>query len=297
MAQFSMSIYSKCVGGQTYVTVILPIGAEYEEDLKPGEKFQTLWLLHGGGGNSSEWQRMTDIERHALNHKLAVVMPEVGTNFYNDIPGGPQYFQYITEELPTILRKHFPLSDKREDNFIVGLSMGGFGASKCAFNYPERYGAVGLMSTGPTNPIQLRALMAKRNGLPYKQEDNAWYQTLFGGIDKIPNSVNDTWTVLRKDVEEGKELPYMYVCCGTEDFLYPAYVEYKKYADSLGIEATYEEGPGCHNWDFWREYLARFIDWLPLIKERDFFLKWHMTQGNACAPVDNSVLPDSDWIE
>lgn len=296
MTAFSMSITSKCVGGETHVTVILPIGNVYEDGLQAGEKFQTVWLLHGGGGNSTEWFRMTDIERHAINHKLAVVMPEIGSNFYNDIPNGPQYFTYITEELPNLLRKHFPLSDKREDNFICGLSMGGFGASKAAFNLPEKYAAVGLMSTGPINPIQLRALLAKRSGGPYKQEDNVWYNKIFGGIDKIPGSINDTWYVLKKAKEEGKDLPKMYVCCGTEDFLFPAYTAFKKFAEENGIEATFETGHGAHSWDFWHEFLGRWIDWLPL-KDRDFCVNWNRSVHSICAPADNSEPIDDDWTK
>lgn len=285
MAQFTFSMFSPSVGGQTFVTVMLPIGAEYESTIQPGEKFQTLWLLHGGGGNSSEWARMTDIERIALNHKLAVVMPDVGSNFYSDLPNGPQYFKFVADELPAFLRKHFPMSDKREDNFVAGLSMGGFGAAKCAFNYPERYGAVGLMSTGPMNPIQLMKVMEHLRADGRVRGDE-WYQKLFGGKDKIPCSCNDIWFLLERAVQEKRELPLIYDCCGTEDMTYAGFLAFQRFARRIGLDVTFEEGPGCHDWDFWEEYLHKFIAWLPLLKNRNYFRNYNISTGSLCAPLE-----------
>lgn len=289
MAQFSMSIRSKALGGETFVTVILPIATAYEDTIAPGEKFQTLWLLHGGGGNSSEWSRFTDVERLAENHKFAVVMPEVGMSFYNDAPFGPKYFTYVTEELPALLRKHFPLSDKREDNFVVGLSMGGYGAAKCAFNYPERYGAVGLMSTGPMNPLQLLKMQSmQQTGRPERGE--GWFNRIFGSKDNIIGTENDVWYILENAIKDGKELPLIYDCCGTEDFTYAGFVAFKAFSEKLGIEVTFEEGPGCHMWDFWSDHLVKFIDWLPLLKNRDYAIKHNIRAGSALAPRDNSDI-------
>ena len=291
MAQFTANFVSKAAGGTSSVTVILPIGTRYEDTIKAGEKFQTLWLLHGGGGNSTEWARMTGVERLAENHKLAVVMPEIGSNFYSNIPNGPQYFTYVTDELPSFLRKHFPLSDKREDNFVVGLSMGGFGAAKCAFNYPERYGAVGLMSTGPVNPIQL-IKVASLNGNWEFPADDAWFDRLFGGKDKIPKGPNDIWYLLEQSVKQNKELPLIYDCCGTEDFYYPGFAAFKRFAKKLGLDVTFAEGPGHHSWDFWAEYLGKFLDWLPLLKNRDCLLNFTVDTKSSTAPYDNGYITD-----
>lgn len=157
MSVLTFNLYSKALMSNTMVTVILPIWTEYEDFIEDGEKFQCLWLLHGGMGSYTDWTEKTNISWFTHKHHFAAIIPDCGTNHYNNVPGGPQYFTYITEELPALLRKYLPLSDKREDNFILGLSMGGFGAAKCAFKYPEKYGAVGLFSTGPQNGLQLRS--------------------------------------------------------------------------------------------------------------------------------------------
>jgi S-formylglutathione hydrolase FrmB len=264
MSQLSFSIYSHAVGGQTSISMILPVFEEFENTIQPGEKFQTLWLLHGGRGDHTDYVRKTAIEKYAVKHKLAVVMPQVGNSFYTDLPSGEKYFTYVSDELPGLLRKYFPLSDKREDNFIAGLSMGGFGAAKIAFNRPQNYAAVGLMSTGPMGPHQLLETMnSKGRGL------NTNFDAIFGDMGKIPGSMHDIWYVLEQAVKNNIELPAIYDCCGTEDFTYERFCEFRKLAGRLGLAVTFAEGPGAHTWDFWNEYLPKIIDWLPL-KNRSF---------------------------
>ena len=264
MACFSISINSKAMRGQTKVSIILPILEGHDDRIAEGEKFQTLWLLHGGFGDDTDYMRNTAIAHWAIKHKLAVIMPQVGNSFYSDMPDGSgDCFTYVTEELPALLRKYFPLSDKREDNFVIGLSMGGFGAAKIAFNYPDRYGAVGLMSTGPLSPLQLSEVLGGGKGSVLDLD------RLFGGADKIPGSINDPWYLLEQAVKNGTELPMIYDCCGTEDFSFHKYLEFKAFAQNLGLDITFAESPGAHTWDFWNEYLPKIIEWLPL-KNRNF---------------------------
>jgi putative tributyrin esterase len=85
---------------------------------------------------------MSSIERYAQENNLAVIMPSVDRSWYTNTAYGANYFDFITEELPELCHKAFGgLSEKREDNIIAGLSMGGYGAVKTALTYPEKYGA------------------------------------------------------------------------------------------------------------------------------------------------------------
>lgn len=96
-----------------------------------------LYLLHGLSDNHSCWLRRTAVDRYAEEYGIAVVMPEVQRSFYCDMAHGPAYFTYIADELPQICQRLFRLSDKREDTFIAGNSMGGYGALKAALSRPE----------------------------------------------------------------------------------------------------------------------------------------------------------------
>src|SRR5690606_9636460 len=152
MALIKMNFQSKALWKQTNVTVFLPSysfedsRAGKEVRYVPGVKFQTLYLLHGGLGDDSDYVTYTNIVRYADEAKLAVVMPCGYNSSYTDAEDGAGYFTYIAEELPEICGAYFPLSNKREDTFVGGLSMGSHGAMKLAIVHPERFAAALMMS-------------------------------------------------------------------------------------------------------------------------------------------------------
>ena len=153
MAVFQIQMFSPTLQTNTSVTVIIPTpdstemqqpgGMDYFSD---GVKYQVLYLLHGLYGDHTNWLRYTAIERYVQDRRLAVIMPAVGNSFYQDMYHGPDYLTYITQELPRFICRLFPVSDKKEDTFVAGLSMGGYGAVKCAFQCPEQYAACASLS-------------------------------------------------------------------------------------------------------------------------------------------------------
>lgn len=260
MAEFNFSFWSDEVGDQTQIDIILPVGTQYEDSIQPGEKFQTLWLLHGEGENATSWRRMTALERIALENRLAVVMPETWNNYYADIDQGPHYFSYISQELPEFLRKYFPLSEKREDNFICGASYGGIGAAKCAFAQPENYAAAGFFSCGP--------LAFGTNGVPVPEEERSKMEIVYDDIDRLDGSVEDVIFLLKEALKAGKKLPLLFNSCGREDAAYDRYTLFNRLAGEAGAEVRCEERPGISGWQEKEAVLKRFIQLLPL-KNRD----------------------------
>ncbi|MFR7473342.1 MAG: alpha/beta hydrolase [Christensenellales bacterium] len=71
---------------------------------------------------------------------MVVVMPEMHNNFYTDQAIGWPYLKYVAEELPRIIETYLRVSPKRENTYVAGLSMGGYGAMKIALTYPEKFG-------------------------------------------------------------------------------------------------------------------------------------------------------------
>ena len=109
----------------------------------------TLYLLHGLSDDHTIWQRSTSIERYVADLNLAVVMPSIDLSWYTDMYYGPKYWTFMTEELPRICRSFFPrMSVKREDTFVAGLSMGGYGALKCALRAPKVFSWAAGLSSG-----------------------------------------------------------------------------------------------------------------------------------------------------
>lgn len=103
-----------------------------------------------------DWLTGSLIQELALKYNLAVVMPAGENSFYLNGKGtGRGYETFTAVELPAYCQKTFGLSDKPEDNFIGGLSMGGFGAIHTALKYPEYFGKMfGLSSALIVNGIK-----------------------------------------------------------------------------------------------------------------------------------------------
>lgn len=257
------SFLSKSLGFHTNVNIILPIDnydsdETYKEVYSQNQEFKTLYLLHGGSGNAEDWLRFSRIEKYANKNNLAVIMPEVGgSSFYTDMVYGYDYFTYITEELPLIMEKMFPLSSRREDRFVAGLSMGGYGAFKWAFNKPEFFAAAANLS-GASLIVDL----LKNSSFDSVDEDKESIVNLnWGGLDQLEGSISDTKHMIDNSVNNNLDLPELYVCTGTEDFSYEYTQDFMDYARKKGIEITYEEDSGKHDWDFWDTYIKKIIHW------------------------------------
>jgi S-formylglutathione hydrolase FrmB len=248
----------------TGVYVILPEPERDWDGNQVGEyksPFPTLWLLHGMSDDHTIWQRRTGIELYADGYPLAVVMPEVGRSFYADMHAGLKYWTYLTVELPELLRAMLPLSDRREDNFVAGLSMGGYGAFKWALTYPERFAGAASLS-GALN-------ITTRVGGPDKQ----WRKesrAIFGSFKNLPGSPHDLFHL----AEQLAGSPYadlpLYQCCGTEDILYQDNQLFRKHAQNLGLNLTYEEGAANHTWDYWDRQIQRVLEWTGVPQKTPF---------------------------
>ena len=126
MALVQVDFFSEKLMRTVTINAIIPVDKKLNQ---PNKKFKTLYLLHGIFGNYTDWVCGTRIQRWAQDHDLAVIMPSGENKFYVDNENSHEYYsQFIGEELVSITRAMFPLSQRREDTFIAGLSMGGYGA-------------------------------------------------------------------------------------------------------------------------------------------------------------------------
>jgi S-formylglutathione hydrolase FrmB len=241
---------------QCAMYVLLPQRPLAEVKSKHAPKYRTLYLLHGHSDDHTAWQRWTSIERYVEGLNLAVVMPAVNLSFYTDMVHGGKYGQFISEEVPAVVRDMFPLSAERADNFVAGLSMGGYGAFKLALTYPERYAAAASLS----GALDIREVVGG-HGDP---NDEAWLagmRNVFGDLSKVPGSQHDLFTLAEK-VAQGPVKPRLYQCCGTEDFLYADNLRFRDVVRKLPLDLTYEEGPGEHVWAYWDKMIQNVLAWM-----------------------------------
>lgn len=233
--------------------VLLPqhIGGGSRTVKDPGP-YQTLYLLHGMSDDHTAWMRRTNIERYIEGLPLAVVMPAGHLGWYTDMTYGRDYFKFITEELPSICERMFPLSNRREDRFIAGLSMGGYGAMKAGLLAADTFCAAASFS-GAMDITNV-----------YDRIDSRLAADIFGRKADLGKSKNNLFISAEQLVKSNKLYPKLYMWCGTEDFLYDSNVRFKEHAMELGLPLTYEEEPGNHDWKYWDTCIERILRWLPL---------------------------------
>ena len=257
MALIQVNYVSNALQRTVPLQVILPMDKLTPDGKFPAEKkFKTLYLLHGYLGNYTDWVSGTRIQRWAEERDLCVVMPSGDNSCYVDRPEtGNCYGQFIGEELVEMTRRMFPLSRKREDTFIGGLSMGGFGAMRNGLKYHETFGAI-ISFSG------VLQLLENSSAKP-KQADSLFLERIFGNMDEALVSDKNP-TFLAKKLANHICKPSIYIACGTDDFFLPHSQGFRDVLIENGFHVTYEEGQGGHEWDFWDTYIKKAIDWLPL---------------------------------
>lgn len=256
MALIECRFFSQVLGLMSTMNVILPNlpPLEVEANRVPRQRpYPTLYLLHGLSDDHTVWQRRTQIERYVEAFDLAVVMPAVQRSFYANSVTGEMYWTFISEEVPLAARSFFPLSAAREENYVAGLSMGGYGAFKLALACPERF-AAGASLSGALDIVYRLQEEEKIGGDAV--------QRVFGSSGRLAGSPDDLFRLARETALRGAQ-PSLYQWCGTDDFLYEDNRRFREHARAVGLAVTYEEGPGGHEWPCWDQQIQRVLNWLP----------------------------------
>jgi putative tributyrin esterase len=224
---------------------------------------KVLYLLHGLSDDASAWQRYTSIETLAAAYGLVVVMPSAGRSFYIDQPNGQKYFTYLTEELPHYLADAFGLAPRREDTFIAGCSMGGYGAFKAALLHPELYAAAASFS----GALGMTILQLIPEADPRRKE----FAMLFGDLEELSGGEHDPLVWLERSAKNPAGLPRLFIYVGRQEDIYPLSGMFHKACQQLGVQSEYHEEDGAHDWFFWdrqiRLFLTSVLVPLPLPKE------------------------------
>lgn len=234
MAFFRGDFFSNELVMNTSINVIIPDGVKNSET-------PVVYLLHGLSDNCTGWVRLTSIERYANQHKVAVVMPEVQRSYYIDMEYGMKYFSYVSKELISFVGGMFGFPITPEKTYVAGLSMGGYGALKCALSRPEQYAAC----AGFSAVCDIGNTIAERMPAANLAE-------LYGvlGNDLIIKEENNLFTLAEK-CEKQSQKPRILMTCGKQDLLYSQNLKLKDYLESLDLDYRFMDWEGDHTWDFW----------------------------------------------
>lgn len=257
MAVVETYVYSENLLRAVHITALIPV--ENKEAKYP---LKTLYLLHGMQGGDRDWLHNTNVNRMISGLNLAVIMPDGENAFYIDGPGFHyDYGKFVGEELVDLTRKMFPLSDKREDTFIAGLSMGGFGAIRNGLFYHDTFSHIGGFSSA-LNIFRLHEKDAIKNFIGQEKIIGADYEA------QIETEKNPEYLMKKlaekHDKDPKVELPKFYLSCGTKDPFIRLNRPFRDALKELGYDVTWNESDHDHEWPFWEQELGNLLKWLPV---------------------------------
>ncbi|MBE6508774.1 MAG: acetyl esterase [Methanobrevibacter sp.] len=259
MVLFRGDIKCKSLQRRTSISVILPSDnihfLQDAEEIVP-KPYRTLYLLHGLYGSDDIFLANTSIQKFAEDNGIAVVIPCGDNSFYLDNEKAHAYYgEYVGQELLDITRNIFPLSDRREDTFIAGFSMGGYGAIRNGLKYSQNFSKIGMIS----------AALITDDVASYVSDDNVlrsrdFYESIFGDLEKVEDSDKNPKYL----IENCEDIPDIFMACGVDDFLFEKNVDFYDFLMSKGIDVEFIEAPGEHTWEFCDKYIKEFIKTLSL---------------------------------
>ena len=108
---------------------------------------KTVYFLPGFSADSTEIVTWLRLRRQSELKNLAVILVDGENRFYIDHPEKYQsYSTFVGKEVVETTRRLLPLSDRREDTFIAGISMGGYGALYNGLRFRETFGRIAAIS-------------------------------------------------------------------------------------------------------------------------------------------------------
>lgn len=247
MAQLHCNFFSYTLGYGVDITLLLPslspcdMETEEKKTHRIAAKYPILYLLHGHGNDYLSWNHCTCIERYAEERRIAVVTFSVGNKGYMNAAYGEQYYAFVERELPEFLTANFPISDRPEDTYIAGASMGGYGALAHGMARPGKYRAVGAFSPA-----------------------TVWGADMIQKLGHEMPQMMDLRQVICAGKEAGRKFPELFMCIGEQDFLLESVTDFEGFLQEQGIAHRYDRVPVYgHEWGFWEHELPMFLDWLP----------------------------------
>jgi len=254
MALIQCDFFSESLDLGTSMTVLLPQAAGSQIGVSGAASRgapPVLYLLHGLTDDHTAWSRYSSIERYAAAKGLAVVMPQVHRSFYADEAHGLKFWTFLSEELPAVVQSFFRVSDRREDTFVAGLSMGGYGAMKWALRQPGRFAKAATLS----GALDLAYM--------YQSDERPFMRTLTDRVfgDRPVAGTGDDLVHLLATADPAV-LPQLMLRCGTEDHLLAQNERFVAACAAHGVRLDSAFGPGEHEWGYWDAEIQVVLDWL-----------------------------------
>ena len=217
---------------------------------------KTVFVLHGYTGWGKGWGSIYEL---AEKYNLVLIFPSGENSFYLDSEATAGKFgTFIGVDLIAYIRKTFGLCCIKEDTFISGLSMGGFGALHIGLSYPDTFGKIIALSSA----LIVYGISGMKPGEDNGVANYYYYRNFFGDLENVIESDKNPETLVLKLIQQGKEFPKIYMACGTEDFLLSENRRFHRFLTANNVAVDYFENSGGHDMIFWNEYFSKGFEWM-----------------------------------
>lgn len=259
MALFQIqNLRSNEVHRKVSVNVLLPVDSHAQHPA--GERFRTLYLFHGVTDNNMAWLLNTRLYELAEKYNLCVVLPSGENSFYMNRKDRFECWEnFFCQELPQLMQRAFPLSDRREDTFIGGFSMGGFGALRNGLKHYDRYGKIFCFAPALELEYTMDSTYDAENYLMNRSFVEAHYGP---DLQAYRNSDKDPLWLIDHLTAQGIDLPKIYMATGQDDTLADVHRAIEQPLADAQADYTAKIVPGIHDWDFINRNLEQALQWL-----------------------------------
>lgn len=260
MALLRADFYSNYLKRNVMLTAVIPVDKMEGEKRAKGRRgpYRTVYLLHGLFGRDVDWIDRTHVVETAEARDIALIMPSGEDGLYLNKPEINEWHgKFISEELIEVTRHLFPLSSKREDTALAGISIGAYTAVINGLLRPDRFGSIIALSG---TFMRDRILEAVDSHSPRKRK---YYERFFGDLDTVIGSEKD-YVALAERFSENPELPKprFYIACGESDNLCQSNRDFSELLRANDFDVTYWEPEiGGHEWPFWNAWIDCALDW------------------------------------
>ncbi len=274
MARLSINFESEQLKRPINIEVVVPADHMIMKGLPIPEKnrpYRTMYVLEGVTGNATGPLNYSSLMPLAEDYNLVVVCIGGENKWWTEQNSMHENFaEMVTTDVVNFTRRIFNLSDKREDTFIAGFSMGGYGAFVNGFRHPELFSRIIALDPALNKTPILESVNEPGWDLYFKSD----YESMFNSdaISKYADSNNDYEYLAAKVAKETPELmPKIFIASGNEDPLFAGNEIYRDYLRKLGYEVDWLEIDGNHSWYTYNIGMEAGVKWLPI--GQDYFVE------------------------
>ncbi len=259
------ALNSKILKSTVHYCVYLPASYDAGAAKHPAQSYPVLYFLHGLGDNertlfnSGGWTLLDDLRQQHKIGEFLIAAPEGGQTFYiNSADGKLRYSDFFLQEFMPLIEAKYRISKGRSHRAITGISMGGYGALRFGFAYPEMFSAVSAQSAALITETPQQLDTADRSGAPMGK----LLARVFGDPINVHHwNENSPFVLARKNAPALRRLA-IYFNCGQEDNygFEKGAAELHEQLQKEGVAHEYHSYPGDHSFTYFLSHFPEVIE-------------------------------------